>query len=209
MKLKQKLRREVVKIEIATLLFHEINQEVESQRFQLQQANRSADQAQRDKISLCAELELRIRLFQEDHARDCQETEELRRSCCEGADRARQARSDELSLQQERNPTTVSQWLTLIRESQIKVSSVSDATEFHDPESGSSSGATHIARTLPRCDSGLPRDTLNGKGITGNVFERPPAPEGLSSTILNSSKNLASSSQRLRLDITETARREK
>ena len=85
-----------------------------------------------------------------------------------------------------------------------KVNSLSDAREFYDPESGSSSGATHVPdrtstipspRTLPRCDSGLPRDTQNGTGNTGNVFERPPAQEGLSSTIFNNSKDLASSSQ--------------
>ena len=40
-------------------------------------------------------------------------------------------------------------------------------------------------------------------------FERPLAQEGLSSTILNNSKKLPSSSLGLRLDITETARREK
>ena len=61
---------------------------------------------------------------------------------------------------------------------------------FIDPESGSSSGATHVPnqsstipspRTTPRCDSGLPRDTLKkGKGVIGNVFERPPAQEGRS-----------------------------
>ena len=33
--------------------------------------------SERDKISLYGELELRSRLFQEDHARDCQEVEEL------------------------------------------------------------------------------------------------------------------------------------
>ena len=75
---------------------------------------------------------------------------------------------------------------------------------FYDLESRSSSGATHVPdqnlailspRTLPRCDSGLPRDTQNGTGTAGNVFERPPAQEGLSSTIFNNSKNLASSSQ--------------
>ena len=36
----------------------EINQELESQRFQLHQASRWADQAQRDKISLYGELDL-------------------------------------------------------------------------------------------------------------------------------------------------------
>ena len=45
------------------IAFQVINQEFESQRFQLFQASRWADQAQRDKISLCGELELRNRLF--------------------------------------------------------------------------------------------------------------------------------------------------
>ena len=54
--------------------------------------------------------------------------------------------------------------------------------------SGSSSGATHVpdldsttlsSRTLPRCDSGLPRNTQNCTGILENVSERPPAREKL------------------------------
>ena len=104
-----------------------------------------------------------------------------------------------------------------IRELQNKVISLSDARELYDPESGSSSGATHVPdrtsaipspRTLPRCDSGLSRNTLNGTGITGNVFERPSAQEGVSSTIFSNSKNLAPSSQGLRPDTIETARKE-
>ena len=102
-----------------------------------------------------------------------------------------------------------------IRDLQNKVNSLSDSRECYDPESGSSSGATHVLtstilspRTLPRCDSGLLRGTLNGTGITGNVFERPPVQEGLSSTMFNNSKNLASSSQNMRTDISETARRD-
>ena len=43
--------------------FFEVNQVFESQRSQLQHANRWADEAQRDKISLCGELEMRSRLF--------------------------------------------------------------------------------------------------------------------------------------------------
>ena len=76
-----------------------------------------------------------------------------------------------------------------------------------NPETASSSGATHVPsqlstivspRTLPRCDSGLPRDTLNGTGITRNGFERPLAQEGLPSALIGNSKNLASSSLELR-----------
>ena len=101
--------------------FQEINQELESQRFQLNHASRRADQAQRDKSSFCGELESSNRLFQENHARDCQEIEDLRSICCGEANRARQARSDELSMQQERNLTTVSQMMAQIRELQNKV----------------------------------------------------------------------------------------
>ena len=57
---------------------------------------------------------MRKRIFQENRAKDCQAIEELLRICCEVTDRARQARTDELSLHQERNPTTVSQLLTRI-----------------------------------------------------------------------------------------------
>ena len=90
------------------IALYEVNQEYESRRFQLQQANRWADHAQRDTPSLCRELEVRNRLFQESQAKDCQEIQELRRMCREETDRARQAIIDELSMQQERNPTTVS-----------------------------------------------------------------------------------------------------
>ena len=57
----------------------------------VQQAIQWADQAQREKISLCGELEMRNSLFRENRAKDCQEIEELRRVCCEETDRARQA----------------------------------------------------------------------------------------------------------------------
>ena len=60
---------------------------------------------------------------------------------------------------------------------------------------------------MPRCDSELPRDAQNCMGTSGNVFERPLAQEGRSSTIFDNSKNLASSSQGLRPDIAETTRR--
>ena len=162
----------------------EIVQEFESQRFQLHQANRWADQAQRDKICLYGELDLKNRLFQENRARDCQEIEELRKICCEETHQARQARSEGLSLQQQKNPATVNQMMAQIQDLQNKANSLSDAREFYDSESKSSSGATHVpgqtstnlsSTTLPRCGSGLPRNTQNCTDILGNVFEGPPA----------------------------------
>ena len=171
-----------------------INQEFESQRFQLQQASRWADQAQRDKKPM------------ENWKRGMDSSEKiLRRICCEETDRARQARIDDLSMHQERNPTTVSRLLTQIQDLQNKVNSLSEARENHDPESGSSSGSTHVLsqpstnpspKTTPCRDSGLPHDTRHFAGTSGNVFERLPAREGRTSTLFNKSKNAASSSQR-------------
>ena len=84
---------------------------------------------------------MRNRLFQESRARNCQEIEELRRICCEEADRARQARIEELSEQQERNPITAR---TQLQDLQNKVYSLADARENYDPETASSSGASHV-----------------------------------------------------------------
>ena len=59
----------------------ESQRELESERLQLRQASQWADQAQREKINLCGELELRNFFHEESYARSCQETEELKRRC--------------------------------------------------------------------------------------------------------------------------------
>ena len=52
---------------------------------------------------------------------------------------------------------------------------------------------------MPCRDSGLPHDTRNIVGTSGNVFERLEKDER-TSLLFNNSKNLASSSQELRPD---------
>ena len=64
---------------------------------------------------------MRNRNFQENRAKDCQAIEELRRICCDETDRARQLKIVALSMQQNRNPCTVSQLLTQIQDLQNKV----------------------------------------------------------------------------------------
>ena len=162
-------------------------------------------------LVLCGELEMRNKLFQESRTKDGQEIEELRRRCCEESDRARQAKLDELSVMQQRDPQTVSQLLAQMRESKDKANSLSDAREFHDPETAGSSGASHVTsppltnpsyRTVPRRDSGLPPETLNMMGIS-DVFERLPAREGQPQNISKKSRNLASSSRGVKPKLTE------
>ena len=158
---------------------HETNQELEPQRLKLYQYNQLADQARREKIKLCGELEMKNRLFQESCARNCQDIEELRRICCEETDGARQLRIDEMFMQQKRNPAIVSQLLTQIQDMQNKVNSLTDARDFYDPETASSSGASHVPsqpltisspRGMPCRDSGLAFDPRRTMGTSGNVF---------------------------------------
>ena len=186
-KLRLKSRQEIWKN--ADTVFQEIKQEFESQRFQLHQASRWADQAHRDKISLYGELELRNMLFQEDHARDCQEIEELKILYA-----SREESYDREPID-DSNPGCV----RILR-------SRNSERLWSDPRSQSTL-LFPSPRTMPCRDSGLLHDTRNIMGTSGNVFERPLAQEGLSSTIFNNSKNLASSSQELRPDTFETARK--
>ena len=51
---------------------YETHQELESQRLELYQANQCADQAQREEVNSCGELEMRSRFFRERRARNCQ-----------------------------------------------------------------------------------------------------------------------------------------
>ena len=112
------------------IALYDTNQEFGSQRLQLQRANQFADQAQRCKMSLFGEVEMRNGLFREHQAKDCRGIEEFVRICCEETDRARQARIDELFMHQEKNPTTVSQLLTQIRDLRNKVNSMPETIEF-------------------------------------------------------------------------------
>ena len=82
-----------------------------------------------------------------------------------------------------------------------------DANELYDPETSSSSGLSHVPsqpmsslspRGLIRRDSCLQPDTRNSLGITGHVFEGVPARGEPSSALFGKSKNLASSSCRLK-----------
>ena len=139
----------------------ETHRELESQRLKLHQANKWADQALREKINLFGELQIRNRIYQQKHTRTCQEIEELRRICYEETDRARQARIDNLSVLQERSPTTVSQLLTDIQDLQNQANSLTDARNFDDPDTASSSGASPVpSQLLPNSKSqnnALPR----------------------------------------------------
>ena len=104
----------------------------------------------------------------------------------------------------------MSQLLTQIQDLKNKSKSLVSRMRIYDPETASSSGATHVPsqpsslpspRTVPCRDSGLPHDTRNIMGTSENVFERLLAREGLPSALFENSRNLASSSHEMRPDI--------
>ena len=74
---------------------HESHRELELQTLQLHQAHQWVIDAQREKIKLCRELELKNRIYHESRTRCCQEIEEMRRICCEETDRVRHLRINE------------------------------------------------------------------------------------------------------------------
>ena len=137
-------------------------------------------------LVLCGELEMRNKLFLESRTKDSQEIEELRRRCCEESDRARQAKLNELSMMQQRDPQTVSQLLAQMRVSQDKAIPCLMRENFMILELRAALERPTLPvtpltnpsyRTVPRRDSGLPPETLNMMGIS-DVFERLPAREG-------------------------------
>ena len=76
-------------------------------------------------------------------------------------------------------------------------------SRFYDPGTASSSGASHVPsqplnipspRGMPCRDSGLPRDTRNIMGTSGNVFESLPAREGPFLALFENSRNEVPSS---------------
>ena len=83
------------------------------------------------------------------------------------------------------------------------MNSLSDAKEFHDPETASSSGLSHVPSqpmsvpspkgTRSR-DSGSPHNTRNSSGRSGHVFEDLPAQEGPFPAFFENPRNLAASS---------------
>ena len=76
----------------------ESQRELESQRRQLLEANQWADQAQRETVLLCSELEMKNRLHQECDARRYQEIEELKRRCCKEENGVTQQKLNEYSM---------------------------------------------------------------------------------------------------------------
>ena len=97
-------------------------------------------------------------------------------------------RIDELSLQQERNPSSVSQLVTQILDLQNKAKSMSQRAGLWHPRSQPTLEYSESQR------SGLLLDTRNSIGTSGNVCESLPAREGPSSALFENSQNLASSS---------------
>ena len=200
--LRQKLRREIGKREILTSLFKSSIKSLNLNDFSdIRQVDGQI--MLREINSACMETwNWEIGSSQEDHARDCRGIEELRRNCCEETDRAK---------------TSNGWWIFCAsreechdRESIVDSDSgiaeqsgnpLPDARGFYDPESGISSGATHVPPSPPPplppppCYSEfqnlaalrfwIAAWTQNGTGVTRNVFERPPAQEGLPSTIFH------------------------
>ena len=142
----------------------------ESQWLQLSEANQRADQAQRERIHLCSELEMKNRLHQDCCTIGCQEFEELRRRCSKEENGASRQRLNKYSLQQDQESRTVSLLRYQIRKLQDRLEFIEDSKIFQAPDSPSSFGSAHVAHQAlipssskkPSRESRMQRNTTKG-----------------------------------------------
>ena len=131
------LDKQELRVQCADRALHESSMQLQSQRMELHQANQLSDHSQREKSWLCTELDRKERLLQEDRMRSLQEKQELKKMCCIEAEKAKQLRRDELSIQEKESKSTVNHLMVQIQELRDKVNSLSEAREFYDPETAS------------------------------------------------------------------------
>ena len=82
-------------------LIHNVSLNFKKQ--QLMMANQWADQAQRERMHLCSDLEMKNRLHQKCYARSCQEMEELKRRCYQEENAAKQRKLEEFTAHHVQN----------------------------------------------------------------------------------------------------------
>ena len=109
--LKHILKAEIGNKEIPNSLNMRVIGNFNLKKKELLQVSQWADQAQRERISLCGELEMRNRNHYENQVRTNQDIEDLRRMCYEEANQVRRLQVEELSPRQEKDPKTVSGFL--------------------------------------------------------------------------------------------------
>ena len=157
----------------------ESQRELDSQRLQLLEANQWADQAQRERIHLCSELEMKSRLHQECYARSCQEIEDLKRDAAmKKKNEVTQQKLNEYSMQHDQESRTVSLLRDHLRRLQELLEFLEDSKIFYDPSPSSYDRASVPHQTLitsssrkPSREVGMLRHTREDMSITGNVFD--------------------------------------
>ena len=102
------------------------------------------DQAQRERKHLCIELEMKIRLHRDCHARSCQETEELKRRCDQEENAVRQRKLEEFPMQHDQESRTVSPLRYQVRRLLDRLEYIEDSKIFYDPDSPSSYDNTYV-----------------------------------------------------------------
>ena len=179
----------------------ESRRELEFQRRQLLEANQWADQAQRERIHLCSELEMSSHLHQACYTRSCQEIEELRRRCYKEENGITRQKLNEYFMQQYQESRTLSLLRDQIRKLHDGLEIIEDSKIFQDPDSPSSFGSAHVSHQAlipsssknPSREYRMQRNTREDPSIPGSVFDCQPA-RRVPEESYNDSRNLAASS---------------
>ena len=140
------------------------------------------------------------------YERSCQEIEELKRRCYRETNPKTQQKLDEHSVQHGWESQTVSLLRDQVRKLQEQLEFIKDSKEFHDPDSPSSSGKTHVphqhriassSKIKPSREPGLPRDTREDTSNPANAFDCLPTRRD-PDELYYDSRNLATTSRMTR-----------
>ena len=181
-KLKQKWKFKNWEKRNSDIALSEVNQEFESQRLQPQQANKWADQAQERQHKLVRRIGNEDQTLLRKASKRLPRNSRMEKNFLRRNRWSKTSKIDELSMHQERNPTTVSQQLTQIQDLQNMKIPCQTQGNFYDHETGNTSEATHVPsepsaipspRTMLCCDSGLKHETQNGTALLDTFLNNP------------------------------------
>ena len=166
------LMKQELQVESINNCISELQQQVQAQRLELQDAQHGYVQSRREQVRLQEELSMKEKVLRDGRIRSMHEMGEMKR--------AQELQVDEVSVQKFReNHETIQQLTAQLQEMQDQMNSMNDSGEFQDAESNFGERLSHVSsqpaiisssRFMLSRDKRLPLNPWNSHGLQENVF---------------------------------------
>ena len=164
--------KQELQVESLNNCISELQQQVQAQRLELQDAQHGYVESRREQVRLQEELSMKEKLLRDTRIRSMHEMGEMKR--------AQELRVDEVSVQKfTENHETIQQLSAQLQEMQDQMNSMNDSGECQDAESNFGGRLSHVSsqpaiipssRSMLSRDKRLPLNTRNSSGLQENVF---------------------------------------